>query len=136
MRVRGLKHIIPSGEHPYAMSHPVRVRGLKRIIAHYLAICESRTRAGCVELAQSVPELLMPDQESHPVRVRGLKLGGIRWTPALSAVAPRAGAWVENCRHRVKKHLQTPPPPAGVGGKAPQGHQGRVIVAPRAGAWS
>ena len=64
------------------MSHPARVRGLKRAVG---------TVAGntC---------------ESHPARVRGLKpsqpphIGQIR-------VAPRAGAWIETTRPFVTPQL-------------------------------
>ena len=38
---------------------------------------------------------------SHPVRVRGLKLNPIFGFEADSAVAPRAGAWIETLK-RVK----------------------------------
>ena len=53
-------------------SHPVRVRGLKRLR----------------------PSRIMRIWKSHPVRVRGLKRQGDLDT-FLANVAPRAGAWIE-----------------------------------------
>jgi len=55
-------------------SHPVRVRGLKRI---FVLLNKKES------------------PESHPVRVRGLKLETVGDLPKDSKVAPRAGAWVE-----------------------------------------
>jgi len=74
VRVRGLKHIIPSGAHPYLYpSHPVRVRGLKR--EWTCQICGTHhvaPRAGAW-VETNTPNILV----------------------SVADVAPRAGAWVE-----------------------------------------
>ena len=55
------------------LSHPTRVRGLKREIV----------------IARLYASL------SHPTRVRGLKPLGIDQIATLYSVAPHAGAWIE-----------------------------------------
>ena len=56
------------------MSHPLRVRGLKRAL---FALIE------------------MSVGQSHPLRVRGLKPGQFEQGRAIRGVAPFTGAWIE-----------------------------------------
>ncbi len=78
------------------MSHPVRVRGLKRcgcqgiVVGHHLSH-PVRVR-GLKHLEFCANEL---DKWSHPVRVRGLKHISEKEEEACYTVAPRAGAWIE-----------------------------------------
>jgi len=70
------------------MSHPVRVRGLKR------------------EFQRRAP----PETMSHPVRVRGLKLNIYHFRVWGDLVAPRAGAWIETEFHFCKRfHITSHP---------------------------
>ena len=92
MRVRGLKLASDCTSFGHALSHPVRVRGLKQ------------------ELVES---MLERGWMSHPVRVRGLKLrpgaaGVWPW-----CVAPRAGAWVETGIGESFKGMKSVAPRAG-----------------------
>ncbi len=74
MRVRGLKHFKGQvGKLILQPSHPVRVRGLKRVLEK-IEICAVKSHPVRVRGLKHIP----PQPESladtsHPVRVRGLK---------------------------------------------------------------
>jgi len=96
------------------MSHPVRVRGLKRV---YIRLNPGQAR-------------------SHPVRVRGLK-HQVFMHSRFSYVAPRAGAWIETIYTFTPGASEYVAPRAGAwietGIEPLTGLQ--ETVAPRAGAW-
>ncbi len=73
LRVRGLKRVLRSIPAEIVLSHPLRVRGLKRY----------------------GPDGVLFKQLSHPLRVRGLKPAGVGVTVTDIGVAPFTGAWIE-----------------------------------------
>ena len=86
-----------------AMSHPMRVRGLKlNPIFGFSA-----------------------DSTSHPMRVRGLKLVIKKRGTSVQTVAPHAGAWIETlCMHKDTKQKRVAPHAgAWIETSSPQGSQ-------------
>ena len=73
LRVRGLKQVMAFMICTKAKSHPLRVRGLKPEFAH---LSEQEIR-------------------SHPLRVRGLKLAFRSNRAQVENVASFTGAWIE-----------------------------------------
>ena len=93
-RVRGLKRTSEEFYDSRELSHPSRVRGLKLTLTER----ERRVSAG-----------------SHPSRVRGLKLLERMLMVSISDVAPFTGAWIETRDNLFQAQIQ--------------------IVAPFTGAW-
>ena len=103
------------------MSHPLRVRGLKRLLTFHLTLLsfvapptgawiETGVRLGLSRQFYVAPptgawiettllvKLRLCDQMSHPLRVRGLKPLIVFTVITAVAVAPPTGAWIETSR--------------------------------------
>jgi len=98
-------------------SHPVRVRGLKLIVADF---SKTTSRPSHPVRVRGLKHLFNPlkhpgNGSSHPVRVRGLKLVSCLIHRFKLVVAPRAGAWIETDSLQLDRADNN--------------------VAPRAGAW-
>ena len=85
------------------MSHPVRVRGLKRFhLQRWRLALPVAPRAGAWIETKRLEEQVASCYMSHPVRVRGLKHVFTLNSEGIKLVAPRAGARIEtmlpNCK--------------------------------------
>ena len=95
VRVRGLKRIRCNLLERPRRSHPVRVRGLKLVQQHQSLLTTPSHPVRVRGLKRELIAWYVTEGSSHPVRVRGLK-PRIPFLCRLGCfVAPRAGAWVE-----------------------------------------
>ena len=77
------------------MSHPTRVRGLKRQFRHGLDTSVGSHPTRVRGLKQESRTGVVAEIRSHPTRVRGLKLLPCDPYACGLHVAPHAGAWIE-----------------------------------------
>ena len=82
------------------MSHPTRVRGLKRIAEAMAGELGVAPHTGAwIETPQKALPIL--PKWSHPTRVRGLKRASNTCQRPFS-VAPHTGAWIETSLFKIK----------------------------------
>ncbi len=88
------------------MSHPIRVRGLKRVTTPLLMTNPPWSHPIRVRgLKQKHWKFKLRRLLSHPIRVRGLKLFGSERGTGKVGVAPHTGAWIETAFAELEKEI-------------------------------
>ena len=83
------------------VSHPTRVRGLKRQLRRQQLSVHHRSHPTRVRGLKPITGIQMgANVPSHPTRVRGLKQELLRHLHGEVVVAPHAGAWIETLSSR------------------------------------